>query len=225
MSISGSAAATRGGLPRVKAASGCSRVKGQRRSGPPRSPSTGWLVASYLGAVAFFALEAVTREPGEASELAATAADRGTTRLIGASYGVASGLSPVLRRLPIGRMPSGTGPVGVAVMAAGLALRAWSMQTLGSHYSRTLRTTSDQAVVDRGPYSLVRHPGYLGSIMVWTGFGIASGSAPAALAVVALLGTAYQRRIAAEEEMLTRTLGAAYANYSRRTKKLIPFIW
>jgi protein-S-isoprenylcysteine O-methyltransferase Ste14 len=189
------------------------------------SSRRGWLMASYAGAAAFFALEAVAREPGDASGLAATASDQGTTRLIVAAYGVAAGLSPVLRRLPAGRMPPVCGPAGVGVMAAGLALRAWSMRALGPYYSRTLRTTSDQVVVESGPYRVIRHPGYLGSIMVWTGFGVASGSAAAALAVAALMGAAYSRRIAAEEDMLTGKLGTAYAEYSQRTKRLIPFIW
>jgi hypothetical protein len=61
------------------------------RSGSSRR---GWLMASYAGAAAFFALEAVAREPGEASDLAATESDQGTTRLIVAAYGVAAGLSP-----------------------------------------------------------------------------------------------------------------------------------
>jgi protein-S-isoprenylcysteine O-methyltransferase Ste14 len=182
-------------------------------------------VASCVGAAAFFALEAVTREAGAASELAATEADQGTTMLIGASYGLAAVLSPVLRRLPAGRLPPVSGPAGTGAMAAGLALRAWSMRTLGSRYSRTLRTTSDQAVAGTGPYRLIRHPGYLGSIMVWTGFAVASGSAPAALAVLALMSAAYRRRMAAEEEMLAKELGAAYTDYSQRTKRLIPFLW
>ena len=90
-------------------------------------------MASYAGAAAFFALEAVAREPGEASDLAATESDQGTTRLIVAAYGVAAGLSPVLRRLPGGRLPPACGPAGVGVMAAGLALRAWSMRALGPY--------------------------------------------------------------------------------------------
>jgi protein-S-isoprenylcysteine O-methyltransferase Ste14 len=193
-----------------------------RRSGPSRP---GWLAASYAGAAGFFALEAVTREPGEASELAATPSDQGTTTLIVAAYGLAAGLSPVLARLPGGRLPPASGPAGVGVMAAGLALRTWSMRALGRYYSRTLRTTGDQVVVESGPYRVVRHPGYLGSIMVWTGFGVASGSAAAALGVAALMGAAYTRRIAVEEDMLTGTFGTAYTEYSRRTKRLIPFVW
>jgi protein-S-isoprenylcysteine O-methyltransferase Ste14 len=189
------------------------------------APRPGWLLASYAGAVAFFALELVARQPGEASDLAATESDRGTTRLIGAAYGPAAALSPVLRRLPVGRLPAAAGPTGVGAMAAGLALRAWSMRALGPYYSRTLRTSGGQVVVESGPYRVIRHPGYLGSIMVWTGFAVASGSAAAALGVATLMGAAYGRRIASEEAMLTGTFGTAYAEYSRRTKRLIPFIW
>jgi hypothetical protein len=60
----------------------------------PRSGSSrrGWLVTSYAGAAAFFALEAVAREPGEASDLAATGSDQGTTWQIGAAYGLAAGI-------------------------------------------------------------------------------------------------------------------------------------
>lgn len=193
----------------------------------PRSGSSrrGWLAASYAGAAAFFALEAVAREPGEASDLAATGSDQGTTRQIVAAYGLAAGLSPVLRRLRAGRLPPVSGPAGVAMMAAGLALRAWSMRTLGAYYSRILRTTCDQDVVEDGPYRVIRHPGYLGSVMVWTGFAVTSGSAAVAVGVAALMGNAYRRRIAAEEAMLTGRFGSAYAEYSRRTKRLIPFIW
>jgi len=188
-------------------------------------PRPGWLAASYAGAAGFFALEAVTRKPGEASELAATPSDRGTTTLIVAAYALTAGLAPALARLPGGRLPPASGPAGVGVMAAGLALRTWSMRALGRYYSRTLRTADDQVVVESGPYRVIRHPGYLGSIMVWTGFGVASGSAAAALGVAALMGAAYTRRIAVEEDMLTGTLGAAYTEYSRRTKRLIPLAW
>ena len=189
------------------------------------SSRRGWLVASYAGVAAFFALEAVAREPGEASALAAAETDQGTTRQIVAAYGLVAALSPVLRRLRAGRLPPVSGPTGVAVMAAGLALRAWSMRTLGAYYSRTLRTTSGQTVVEDGPYRVIRHPGYLGSIMVWTGFAVASGSAAAAVGAAALMGNAYRRRIAAEEAMLADRFGRAYAEYSRRTKRLVPFIW
>jgi protein-S-isoprenylcysteine O-methyltransferase Ste14 len=121
-------------------------------SQPGSSPvNIRWLIAAYGAAVAFFALDAITREPGEASTLRAQESDQGTTRLLGAGYGLATVLSPVLRQLPAGRLPPASGPAGVGAMVAGLTLRAWSMRTLGRFYSRTLRTSDDQVVVDRGP--------------------------------------------------------------------------
>jgi protein-S-isoprenylcysteine O-methyltransferase Ste14 len=110
------------------------------------------------------------------------------------------------------------------MMAAGLALRAWSMRTLGAYYSRTLRTTSDQQMVQSGPHHVIRHPGYLGSIMVRASLAVTSGEQRRRRGD-GLDGHAYGRRIAAEEAMLAGRFGSAYAEYSQRTKRLIPLIW
>jgi protein-S-isoprenylcysteine O-methyltransferase Ste14 len=61
-------------------------------------------------------------------------------------------------------------------------------------------------------------------LLVWTGFALTSRSLPVVVAVGTLLGTAYQRRIAAEEALLRREL-PGYDAYSARTKRLIPLVW
>ena len=172
----------------------------------------------------FFALETATRRRGRASSLEASNEDRGTTRMILGAYAAAALLAPLLRRAPAPRLPRGAGPAGIAVEAAGLGLRAWSMLTLGDSYTRTLRAETDQTVIDSGPYRLVRHPGYAGSLLMWTGFALTSRSVPVIAAVGALLGTAYRRRIDAEEALLSREL-PGYAAYCGRTRRLIPFVW
>jgi protein-S-isoprenylcysteine O-methyltransferase Ste14 len=183
-----------------------------------------WLVAGYAGVGGFVALEGAARQGGSASSLDASTEDQGTTRLVVASYVLAVGLPPLLRRLRLRRLPSGVAGLGVAVEAAGLGLRFWSMRTLGASYSRTLRTTDAQQVVARGPYRLVRHPGYLGSMLTWTGFALTSQSLPTVVSISGLLAGAYGRRIAAEERLLIRNL-PGYLDYSRGTKKLVPFVW
>ena len=188
------------------------------------STGTRSLLAGYAGIAGFFALEALTRQRGTASSLSASRDDQGTTRMIIAAYALAADLPLVLRRLPVPQLPWLAGPSGVIVQAGGLALRAWSMRALGASYTRTLRTAHEQRVVDAGPYRLVRHPGYTGSLLTWTGFALASRSAPVLVLVTGLLGWAYQRRITAEEELLRRDL-PGYRAYSERTSKLIPFIW
>lgn len=200
----------------------------QRSSRPrPRRAraDTGWFLAGYAGVAGFFALEALARKPGDSSSLAASSDDQGTTRMIINAYALAADVSLLLRRLPVvPELPRVTGPIGLTVQAGGLALRAWSMRTLGTSYTRTLRTDVQHHVVSTGPYKWVRHPGYAGSLLIWTGFALTSRSMPAIAVVIALLGRAYQRRVDAEEDLLRREL-PGYTAYSSRTKKLIPFIW
>src|SRR6476659_6851345 len=163
------------------------------RSVPARG--SGWFAAGYAGLAGFFALEAAFRQKGSASSLAATTEDQGTIRMIVIGYVVAAELAPVLRRVAPRLLPAVAGPVGLVLEAVGLALRAWSMQTLGAHYSRTLRTEADHPLVETGPYRLVRHPGYTGSVLTWTGFALSSRSLPVVVSVAGLLGAAYRRRI------------------------------
>ena len=91
-------------------------------------------------------------------------------------------------------------------------------------YTRTLRTEGEQRVVDTGPYRLVRHPGYAGSLLTWNGFALTTRSRPVIAVVGVLLGRAYDQRIAAEEALLQRDL-PDYVAYSHRTNKLVPFVW
>jgi protein-S-isoprenylcysteine O-methyltransferase Ste14 len=95
--------------------------------------------------------------------------------------------------------------------------RAEESRTRGDFYTRTLGTTQHQQVVDSGPYRMIRHPGYTGALLVWIGLALASRNAPAAVLVAALMGRAYQRRVAVEECLLQRAL-PEYSEYSGRTK-------
>jgi protein-S-isoprenylcysteine O-methyltransferase Ste14 len=202
-----------------------------RRSRPINSAPTGsssnsgWLLAGYAGTAGFLVQEIFLRQHGAASSLNASHDDEGTTRLLLASSGLALGLPLVLRRLPLPMMMSAeAAATGLAMQACGLALRVWSMRTLGAFYTRTLRTTQDQHVVDTGPYRMIRHPGYTGALLVWTGLSFASRSGPTSVLVIALMGRAYQRRISAEENLLQRAL-PEYGDYRLHTKKLVPLIW
>ena len=184
----------------------------------------GWFLAGYAGLLGFFALEIATRRRGAASSLRTSTEDRGTTRRIGISYAVAAEGPLLLRLLPLPRLPPTVAALGLVLQAGGIALRTWSMRTLGASYTRTLRTQAEQQVIDTGPYRLLRHPGYAGSLLIWAGFALTSRSVLALPLVAGLLGDAYRRRIQAEELLLGRDL-PGYAAYRRRTKTLIPFIW
>jgi len=181
-------------------------------------------MAGYTGLVGFLVLESVVRERGSASSLEDSTDDQGTTRLILGAYAVAAVLPPILRPLRMPRLPRSAGPLGLVIEATGLGVRLWSMRTLRGSYSRTLRTTAEQHVITEGPYRLIRHPGYLGSILIWAGCTVASGSLPTVAAVTGLLVGAYRRRITVEERLLVRDL-PGYLEYSQRNRKLISLLW
>ena len=80
-------------------------------------------------------------------------------------------------------------------------------------------------VVTGGPYRLIRHPGYAGSLLVWTGYCLGVGNWIALLVVGVLMLAAYGWRIRAEERMLVAALGEQYRHYQRRTTRLVPFLY
>ncbi|MFH9353440.1 methyltransferase family protein [Kitasatospora sp. NPDC017646] len=182
---------------------------------------------SLLGILCWIAYELLLRrrEDGAAGTWHADDRDRGSTRLLLACY-VASVLAVVLfDRASIGEPPTRARWFGVALVVAGLALRAWGMRTLGRYYTRTLRTVDTQHVVRSGPYRLIRHPGYAGSLLVWIGYALGAGGWAAALVVAALLLGAYGWRIAAEERLLLASFGPAYAQYRKESRRLVPFVY
>jgi protein-S-isoprenylcysteine O-methyltransferase Ste14 len=192
-------------------------VRSLRRPG-----DTAWFLAGYGGVAGFFGVEALGRRGG--ARLEDSADDRLTTVAILTACLLAATVAPPLRRATPGTLPAAARPLGVVLQASGLGVRVWAMGTLGRAYSRTLRVEEDQGVVDTGPYRLVRHPGYAGSLLVWAGFALSSAS-PAVVALVAgLMGVTYVRRIVAEEALLRREL-PGYATYAEGTKRLIPAVW
>ena len=90
--------------------------------------------------------------------------------------------------------------------------------------SYALRTRREQTIIARGPYRTIRHPGYLGSILVWTGSRVAVNWLIALITAVLLL-VVYRYRISAEEHMLEEHFGEAYRSYKTRTWRLVPLFW
>ena len=147
--------------------------------------------------------------------------------LIGVTLGVGLWLPLIVDILGFALFPIGIveGLAALTIMLIGLGLRGWAAVTLGGYYTRTLTTTKDHRVVTTGPYAWVRHPAYLGVILLWLGFGVLSGSLVIALVFPVMFVAVYLYRISVEEEMLVQVLGDSYVQYQRRTRRLIPFVY
>jgi protein-S-isoprenylcysteine O-methyltransferase Ste14 len=188
------------------------------------------IVVAYALLGGFLVLQRVMRRGEQARSLQPSAADRGSTRLVGAAFGLsllALAAAPVLNAYDVARIGSEAivGWIGVAVLVGGLALRLWSQAVLGQYYTTTLRHAADQPVLKSGPYRLLRHPGYAGMLLAWVGAGLASANWAVALAIPLLMAVAYGYRIAAEEAMLLGASGDQYKQYVARTWRLIPYVY
>jgi protein-S-isoprenylcysteine O-methyltransferase Ste14 len=181
----------------------------------------------YVLLAVFVGLEFFFRRGKEARSLKPGASDQGTTILIGVSYPIGILLPLMLNYFSVGRSPDAEfiSTAGVGVMVLGLAIRLWSMQTLGRFYTRTLTVSEGQKIVQAGPYHIIRHPGYLGTLLVWIGLPTSQANWIAACLVVLFMGVAYLRRIKAEETMLMDRFGEEYRQYMKRTWRLVPFIF
>jgi len=177
-------------------------------------------------AALFFAIEGALRRGQAATSTTPAPTDRGTTRVLSLTYALTLGAGLGLSRLGVGRLPrQPIASLGLLAMAAGLGLRVWAMRTLGPAYTRTLRVEADQRLVRSGPYRCIRHPGYLASLLVWVGFGVALANWLLSVSSAAALVWAYRRRMAAEERMLEAALGDAYRVYVRQTARLVPGLY
>jgi protein-S-isoprenylcysteine O-methyltransferase Ste14 len=150
--------------------------------------------------------------------------DRSSRLLISLSMFLSLMIALFFAASGIASLPSGAFYLGIGLMIAGILLRQWSIAVLGRYFSRTVGVQEGQAVVDRGPYRLVRHPAYTGSLLTMVGLGFVLQSWGAVLVLIAFFGVAFGYRIHVEEAVLTSKLGDEYVAYAKKTKRLIPYV-
>lgn len=120
--------------------------------------------------------------------------------------------------------PSEWRAVGVGLCLLGLSVRIWAIATLGRFFTTEVMIQADQKVVDRGPYRWVRHPSYLGILLLFLGVPLAQGQPVGDLVMLVVFLPALTYRMAVEERTLVEALGLAYQEYQARTRRLIPFL-
>jgi protein-S-isoprenylcysteine O-methyltransferase Ste14 len=186
-------------------------------------------ILAYILVSLFTLLEGNLRKGQPDQTFTPGASDRRSTLFVSIAYAVAviSLLcAPFLNNFSIGYIPLLViGWIGILISIGGIVLRMWANRTLGAFYTRTLKVLDDQSVVQNGPYRFIRHPGYLGTILMWVGAGLAVVNWIVTLCVLLILCIAYYYRIRTEEAMLLEQLGQPYADYQAHTWRLLPYIY
>ena len=155
----------------------------------------------------------------------ATRADRGSIRLLWIVITLAITMALCLSGYRPGRLPFPSAWIREAALeffVGGLAFRWWAVFTLGRFFTVDVATHDDHALVDTGPFRLVRHPSYTGLLLAFIGFGLSLGNALSLLVLMVPIVAALWYRMRVEEDALRQALGAAYDGYCARTKRLIP---
>jgi protein-S-isoprenylcysteine O-methyltransferase Ste14 len=124
----------------------------------------------------------------------------------------------------LGMLPGWTCYIGMSLMVLGLLIRQWAVAVLGKFFSGATGVLGDHRVVEAGPYRLVRHPSFSGVLLTQIGIGLSFQSWGAVLVIMPLFGLVYGYRLLQEEKELLSKLGPVYADYMKRTKRLIPYL-
>jgi protein-S-isoprenylcysteine O-methyltransferase Ste14 len=125
----------------------------------------------------------------------------------------------------IGPLPDWGYYPGLLVAILGFAVVYWGYWTLGRYLSPELVIYQGHQLVERGPFRFVRHPVYSGLLLAVVGFGFAVQSWAAIVCDVIIYAVSFGYRLRAEEGLLISEFGDQYKSYSRRVKRLIPFIY
>jgi protein-S-isoprenylcysteine O-methyltransferase Ste14 len=114
-------------------------------------------------------------------------------------------------------------PVLVALQVAAVVLMLWARKTFGWRSFHAAANTSEGGLVTTGPYRYWRHPIYASIVyFVWAGQVEAPELLPIGLAVAATLGLLARMLI---EERFLRATYPEYAEYSKRAKRFVPFVF
>lgn len=120
------------------------------------------------------------------------------------------------RGLTWGLVCLGIGLLGVAVrvVTVGYAPKGSSGRTTDVPRASVLNTS--------GPYSVVRHPLYLGNFLMWLSVGCFAGVWPLAVICALLFLLQYERIALVEESVLRQHFGESFEKWALRTPAFVP---
>ena len=115
--------------------------------------------------------------------------------------------------------------IGMTLFVIGLMIRIHSLLTLKQYFTYSVAKVENHKIIETGLYKFIRHPGYLGQLIIFIGISTSISNWLSILAMMLPITLGYLYRIKVEERFMLEQLGEDYLNYQERTKRLIPMIY
>jgi protein-S-isoprenylcysteine O-methyltransferase Ste14 len=178
---------------------------------------------SYL--YGFFEVFMNSRQRGRSAVTASS--DKGSLWWLYILITIGYALSFAVGATRIGRMDHWDAffAVGVVLTAIGLVMRIQSIMTLKQYFTYSVGQVENHRLIETGLYKIIRHPGYLGQLLIFAGISTSLSNWLSILLMMIPTTIGYIYRMKVEERFMMEQMGEDYLNYQKRTKRIIPMIY
>jgi protein-S-isoprenylcysteine O-methyltransferase Ste14 len=115
--------------------------------------------------------------------------------------------------------------IGSVLALTGLIIRVTSILQLKQQFTYTVTKIENHKLIETGLYRIIRHPGYLGQLIIFLGISACLSNWISILLMIIPVLLGYLNRINVEEKFMVEQMGQKYLDYQKRTKRLIPMIY
>jgi protein-S-isoprenylcysteine O-methyltransferase Ste14 len=153
--------------------------------------------------------------------------DKGSIWLLIITISIGYWLSFIMAATKIGRIYHWNTffVIGSFLAIIGLIIRVTSILTLKQQFTYTVTKIEDHELIESGLYRIIRHPGYLGQLIIFLGISTSLSNWLSILLMIVPVLLGYMNRIIVEEKFMIEQMGQKYIDYQKRTKRLIPLIY
>ncbi len=115
--------------------------------------------------------------------------------------------------------------IGMTLFVIGFMIRIFSILTLKQYFTYSISEVENHKIIDTGLYHFIRHPGYLGQLIIFLGISTSISNWLSILVMMIPISLGYLYRIKVEERFMVDKLGKDYLAYQAQTKRIIPMVY
>ena len=115
--------------------------------------------------------------------------------------------------------------LGMCIFITGIIIRWISIIQLKKEFTVDVAISENHNLNTHGMYKYIRHPGYVGLLLICFGLSIAMNSISSLFVITIPVLLVIIYRIKIEEKILVNEFGDIYKNYMLKTHKIIPKLY